>query len=184
MEIFQQKPYLVVLLLGLVLARFVGMPVIEWQNEKRAELLLESKRVQRAEKAISNQHILSPLLASLDEKVTKNKQRLFPQQAENKFKLAQQKNIETLITGFGLKVTNIGWLAIKNVEPYNMDLYQLQVRFAGDGIRFPTLMAEVENQKKWIEIADFTYAFRRQTATKLGESNGQLTLNFYMLRGQ
>ncbi|CAH1552937.1 hypothetical protein [Vibrio rotiferianus] len=182
MEIFKQKPYLAALLIGLVFARFVGMPMIDWQNDKRASLLLESKRVERAERAIQNQDRIEPLLKGLELKVEKNRQRLFPAQNENTFKLEQQKKMESLITALDLKVTGIGWLATKKLDQYNMDLYQLQVRFSGDGIHFPLLMAELEQQKQWLEIADFVYAFRRQSATRLGESNGQVTVNYYMMR--
>ncbi|WP_108947125.1 hypothetical protein [Shewanella halifaxensis] len=180
MEIFKQKPYLLYLLISLALAKIVGVPVIDWQNEKISILQLESKRVAKAEQAVENRQFLEPLLESLKANVSRNRSRVFAFSSENSFKLEQQKLIEGLIEKQSLSVTGIGWLATKQVSEFGLTLYQLQIRFSGDGIKFPVLMAELESQPKWIEIDDFVFAFRRQSATKIGESNGQMTLNFYM----
>jgi len=180
MDIFKEKPYLLTLLVGLILARFIGMPIVEWQDNQKLELQLESKRLAKAERAVSNQQTIAPLLEPLREKVQQNRDRLYPHQSENAFKLEQQKQLESLVQNYGLKVRGIGWLITKELDEFGLTLYQLQMRFIGDGVRFPNLMAELESRAQWVEIADFNFAFRRQSKTKIGESSGQMTLNFYM----
>ncbi|WP_299791200.1 hypothetical protein [uncultured Shewanella sp.] len=180
MDIFKEKPYLLTLLVSLVLARFIGVPLVEWQDNQKIELQLESKRLAKAERAVANQQTIAPLLEPLREKVNQNRDRLYPYQSENAFKLEQQKQLESLIQNYGLKVSGIGWLITKQLDEFDLTLYQLQVRFMGDGVRFPNLMAELESRPKWVEVADFNFAFRRQGKTKIGEASGQMTLNFYM----
>ncbi|WP_394200805.1 hypothetical protein [Shewanella waksmanii] len=180
MDIFKEKPYLLFLLAGLVFARFVCVPVIEWQNERKATLVLESKRVMKAEQAMANEQKIEPLLPKLRALVKANRERLYPFQAENQFKLQNQQNLEALIEKYALNVTGIGWLATKQVNEFNLTLFQLQVRFQGDGVKFPGLMAEIESQAQWVEVDDFVFAFRRQSTTRIGDANGQITLNYYM----
>jgi len=180
MEIFKQKPYLAFLLIGLFLVKFIGVPVIDWQNEKKSTLLLESKRVMKAEQALKNRELIEPLLVELNKQVSKNRALLFTASTENAFKLEQQKMLEAMIERYSLSVTGIGWLATKQISDFGLTLYQMQVRFSGDGVKFPVLMAEIESQKQWVEVDDFVFAFRRQSETKIGESNGQITLNYYM----
>lgn len=183
MEIFKQKPYLAFLLIGLFLAKFIGVPVIDWQNQKRSTLLLESKRVMKAEQALKNRALIEPLLAELNKQVSQNSAILFAASAENAFKLEQQKKMEAMLERYSLSVTGIGWLATKQISDFDLTLYQMQIRFSGDGVKFPVLMAEIETQEQWIEVDDFVFAFRHQSDTKIGESNGQLTLNYYMNDG-
>lgn len=180
MDIFNEKPYLLALLIGLILARFVGMPIVEWQDNQKIALQLELKKLAKAERAVVSQQTIEPLLQPLRERVQQNRDRLYPYQSENAFKLEQQKLLENIIQEHGLKANGIGWLMTKQLDEFGLTLYQLQVRFLGDGVRIPSLMAALESRNQWIDIADFNFSFRRQSATKIGESSGQMTLNFYV----
>lgn len=180
METLKQKPYLITLLVLLVAMKFIVMPIIEWQNNKQVELQLSDKRLAKSQFAIANQDAIQPLIEKLQEQVQRTTVRLYPHQNENAFKLAQQKELETLVSDLGLKVNGIGWLN-STITDNGIIQYQMQLNVSGDGVKIPQLFAAIEGGKHWIAVDDFNIAFRRQSKTNIGESNARMTLNYYML---
>lgn len=184
MSVIKEKPYLILLLALLLVAKLVILPIYEWQNSQLTELQLLKNQVSKADYAIANRELYLQKSDQLEQQWHNAKQRLFAYQPESAFKLEQQKNIEKLVTDLGLNVVGAGWLQTKNITDYGLSEYRMKLTVKGDGVKLPLLTLTIESGEQWIAIEDFNISLRRQGKTSIGEANGQFTLVYFMLNQQ
>jgi len=175
----KQHSWLIVIVVMLVIAKFIVVPVINWQDTIIADINLLTKKQAKITRVLAQEDEnteldlkLKALLEVSDELfvVTKN---------ESSFKLEQQKMLETLLINHKLKSQNIGWQTPQLLTSLALTRYPIQLRFTGktsDVIEFTALL---ENQKQLIEIDTFSYSFKGQNEKLLGQITASLILNLY-----
>lgn len=171
---------LLLILIILVSAKFIILPVIEWQNTIVADIKLLDKRSQKVTRVITQNDNTIKLNQLLSEEVKRGNELFFPYQTPSKFKLSQQKLIESLLDKYQLKSQNIGWQTSSELTSLYIIKHPLQLRFSGKTLDVIKFIAAIEKLEKNIEVIDFNLSLKKQNESSLGQCNGRVTLNFYV----
>ena len=172
--------FLLSVLAVLLVAKFVLVPVIEWQDAMIADIQLLEKKSQKVARVISGESNTNEINLLLSEEVAKGNKLFYPHQAQSKFKLQQQKLIESLLAEHQLKSQNIGWQTPSELTFIQVDKHPLQLRFSGKTLDVMKFIAAIEKLEKKIEVSDFNLSLKKQNENSLGQCDGRLTVNFYV----
>ena len=176
----KQHALLLLMLAILVSVKFIIVPVIDWQNTLVADIQLLEKRSQKVTRIIAEKGKTIKLNQLLNKEVERGNELFFPYQTQSKFKLSQQKLIESLLDEYQLKSQNIGWQTPSELTSLQVIKHPLQLRFSGKTLDVIKFIAAIEKLEKNIEIIDFNLSLKRQNEDSLGQCNGRVTLNFYV----
>lgn len=182
-NLFDQYPILISILVLLFTARFVLVPVIDWQNEALWEIQQKEKRSLKSQHAISNTSENQQLLASLSEQKSNTESYLFDFLNESEFRLEQQQRMEQLVDKIGLKINNIGWSYSGELIDAPVIRHQMQLNIGGNTTDMPKFHLMLEEQKHWLQVDRFTINLRNQRNLRLGNAQMSLDLSFFQLMG-
>lgn len=168
------------LLAILLLAKFLLIPVIEWQDTITSDIQLLEKKSQKVDRVIAGESNTNKINLLLSEEVAKGNKLFFSHQTQSKFKLGQQKLIESLLDEYQIKSQNIGWQTPSELASLQVIRHPLQLRFSGKTLDVIKFIASVEKSQEKIEVSDFNLSLKRQSENSLGQCDGRLTLNFYV----
>jgi len=164
----------------LLLAKFIFLPVIDWQNTMISEIQLLEKKSLKVARVIAGQSSTSKTNLTLSKEVERGNKLFYSHQAPSKFKLTQQKMVESLLDKYQLKSQNIGWQTPSELISLQVIRYPLQLRFSGKTLDVIKFIAATETFERNMEVNNFNLSLKRQDDSSLGYFNGKLTLNFYV----
>lgn len=179
MAVIKQHGLLLSLMAILVIAKFVVVPVIDWQSNIIADIRLLEKKQAKITTVIATQDDNQKIGVKLSNIIAHVDTLFFPYQGESAFKLSQQKMLEALLAKHELKSQNIGWGIITPLDELSAVRYQLQMRFSGSSINVIEFISALESHPQLIDVIDFNLSLKRQRDEYLGTMSGRMTLHLY-----
>lgn len=170
------KNVLVPLLLLLLLARFVVVPVIEWQNARWQSLQVLEKQLAKANNVLSRgeqyQQTLDALKATNDELL----KHYYQQNNVNALKLSFQQELEQLVKKHNVTIRNFNW---PNELPGDITKLSAQLTVAGKTRDVASLHLDLVQHAKLIQVERFNLVIKKMKTGSLGEVSGNLLLTIY-----
>jgi len=163
----------------LIVAKFIVVPIFDWQNIQFQSIKLLEKKQQKITTVLGSEHKTSEINASLIKINTQASKLFFPYQTESTFKLKQQQMFESLLAKKQVKIERIAWQVITEFDDLAVKRYQLQLSIKGNTNQIIELFLAFENNEKLIDIKDFNVSFKGQRENTLGQLSGNLTLLLY-----
>ncbi|MBU2972641.1 hypothetical protein KO527_25215 [Pseudoalteromonas sp. C2R02] len=180
----KQYKFLLSLVALLILAKFIIVPIYDWQEAKQTNINQLNKKLTKINSVISGQSSNSDLLAKLQTNTAVASKLFYVFSPEAQFKISQQKHIETMLEKYSIRVSNFGWQPVNKLEQLNALHYQAKLRFTGSTVNLIKAMTFLESQEPYHEISEFNYKIKRQSATNLGTMDARVTLSFYVKNTQ
>ena len=179
MNELKQKAWLLIVIAILATAKFIIIPIVDWQNIQLAEIQLLKKKLAKTQYILANKEKIEKINHQLRKELAKSNTLFFSFPSDSLFKLEQQKMLESLLTQFSLTSQNIGWKNITKLAEFNLQKFQVEVKISGKTINVIELMTELETMLPRIEIENFNISIKKQQKSDLGFSTGRMTLNLY-----
>lgn len=152
MALNQQKLLVVVLILATI--RFVLLPVLEWQAQKREQLQVTSQQLERAIRLKNSAPEQESQLAKLQQ-LTSTALSLYPNANQNtQFRLNIQQQLEQQLTGQGLEVNLFDWLAQQTELNGSIERYQIRMVLQGQPQQIMAAYMHVLINKPWLKVQD------------------------------
>lgn len=185
MDEIKKYKTLLLILTGLLLAKFVIVPVLAWQDNIILENKNIQKRLNKAKSLLSNNEQLVAQSNELNETVSNLEKAVFKATPEAEFKLAQQKKLESIVKKNNLKLMNFGWQIISTDEDLNIKRFQIQLSLNGNTTDIIRFMAELEALEQHVDFSDFNIAPKKRGGGALGKvRNARLVFGIYMVANQ
>jgi len=165
----------------LIIAKFIVVPIFDWQNNELQNIKLLAKKQQKITQVLNGQDNTANSNATLKSINKLGDSIFFTYQTESAFKLKQQKMFESLLAKHYVQSERIGWQVTTELPNLSATQYQLQLSVKGQTHNVVSLLAELENHNKLIEIKDFNVNFKGQNEIALGQIFGDLTLRLYAM---
>jgi len=176
----KQHAWLLSLVTVLLLAKFIVVPVFDWQAEKLAKITLLEKKQSKIAQLLGQKNNATGTNSALTT-VLKQVDGLFsPFQTDTGFKLTQQKRLEALLVKHKLTTQNIGWKTPSVFKNLAMVRYPIELRFKGQTADVIEFMVALEARSELIEINDFNFSFKGQREQNLGSITGRMTLYLFV----
>lgn len=176
----KKNSYLLLCLVALVTTKFLILPLLSWQDERLAEIKLLKKKVNKAEKVISDLPLLEEQLIIINAQVDVLQNAVFDYADEGVFQLTLQKELEKTFDSHQVSILNLGWKAVSQVDDWGLLKYEVEINFNGSTRNFILLLKAIETNEKWMSINNFNYRFDPLKKGALGSVAGRLSINFYM----
>lgn len=175
----QRHSALVAVLGVILLIKFGFLPLLEWQESYRQELILEKKRITKAQRVLNNAEQFEQQFSQLEQLHQAQQGLLFSSQPDNQFQLSRQQQIEALLSSYDLRAERINWLAAINVASGQVRQYSVTISVEGKITDILRWHLAVEKQKPLIDIVGFDVRMQRQTDSSLGRGAGEYQFRFY-----
>ncbi len=176
----KQHAWLLSLVAILIIAKFIVVPVFDWQAEILAEITLLEKQQSKITKVLGQKNNTTSANSGLMAALKQAEGLFFPFKTETSFKLTQQKMLEVLLAKYDIRSQHIGWQTATNFKELAVIRYPIQLRFTGKTKDVIDFMVALEAKNELIEINDFNLSLKRQSEQRLGNINGRLTLHFFV----
>jgi hypothetical protein len=163
----------------LLIAKFIYIPIVDWQNTLHSEIQQQEKKLTKIDKVLKQKGKVTQANAQLEKLLTIKKSVFFPQAEETKFQLKQQKMLENLFEKSQLKLTKFAWRRTQQIVNLSASHHKLQVYFSGKTSHLMQLMSAIESYTPYIEVSDFVLNVKRQKGSLLGMVSGNLILHLY-----
>jgi ribosomal protein L23 len=157
----------------LLLARFILVPVFDWQKGKIAQIAEKEQRLIKTNNVIEHVPQINLALKQLNQNNNKQQERYFVEASSNTFKLQIQQKIEKLFSEHTLKVTNFNWVA---EIPGEIAQARADISFEGTTTQFAMLQLAIAQLPKALDIKQWTLQVKGMNERSLGDVNGSLIL--------
>lgn len=165
----------------LLLARFILVPIFDWQQEQILAIETKQQRLVKTNNIIDRLPQINLALSELEANNLQQQQRYFEHASSNAFKLQLQQEIESVFTEHELKVTNFNWV----VEiPGEISQARAKIAFEGTTANFALLQLAIAQFPKLLNIAQWTLQINRMNNRSLGKVRGSLLLTAYNITPQ
>jgi len=179
MNEIKKHAVLLIILSILLIAKFIYIPIINWQNALHSEIQQQEKKLVKIDKVLRQKGKINQANFQLEKLLTIKTSVFFPSEEETKFQLKQQKMLESLFKKSKLKLTKFAWRRTQALASLSASHYKLQVNFSGKMSQLVQLMSAIESFTPYIEVSDFTFNIKRQKGPLLGMVTGNLILHLY-----
>ncbi|MFD1621029.1 GspMb/PilO family protein [Thalassotalea marina] len=180
MEGLQKHTLLLSILATLLVAKFIVVPIIDWQNNKVSEIRLMEKKFNKTHNVIKHASSFKDINEQLNIQLKGLEQLLHTSESESIFKLKQQEKIESLLNNHQLTSQNIGWKPSVSLNEFEIEKLTMSLSLSGDMDKILPFLWAIEVQRPYIEIDSFSITIRGQNQKSLGRATtANLTLNFY-----
>lgn len=177
MNLLDNRPLIIGLILILVGLKFVFVPVIQWQDLTMTKIAKQDKQLQKGLALVENKEELVSTLTSLKND-SRQQLQLFASDEKSSiaYQLKIQKNVETLLEKYKLKSRSVTWLT--PVTKSSIEEHRLEVTLSGELKKFIQLMVEIEKQKPKLALMEFRSNISRMkpTRNKLGKFTGKFVV--------
>lgn len=143
---------------ALVLAalRFLVVPWISQQDERRQQLEVLTQRLDRSQAVVGKKDAILGAQAKLEAQVSEARER-FPVATDvDQFRLDQQRRISTLATQRGLKVLVFDWLVSGDVNDAGLAFGRASVQVEGPVDRIIIVHGELEGSLPYAAVREFS----------------------------
>lgn len=165
------------LVLGVMLvARFILIPIIEWQDDMIAENESLSKRLTKIDNVLFNEEVIALNLSKVKNTNSALQQNYFIASDVEAFKLKQQQVLEQKFENHKLKIKGINWIA--NI-PGDVSEHRLKITFQGKTKHLAQMQMELVQQSPYIDVTEWVIRLKQNNQTSMGLANGYVMLTFF-----
>jgi len=162
----------------LLIARFILVPIFDWQQEQILSLEAKQQRLVKTDDIISRLPQINVKLAELKTTNLQLQARYFEHTSSNAFKLELQQKIEALFSKYELKISNFSWV----VEiPNQISEARAKISFEGTTANYAMLQLAIAQSPKLLNVVQWTLQIKRMNSKSLGKVNGSLLLSAYSI---
>jgi len=179
MEDLKKHALLLIILTFLLLAKFLYMPIIEWQNALIIEINTIEKKLRKIEGVLGNEEKILHANKQYEQQFAITKHLFFAQNSQATFKLQQQQMLEKVFEKSNIKITRFGWENTIPLVDLQVEHYPLKVYLSGKISDFVKLTTQLERYSPFIEVSGLVLVVKKQTSSNLGETKGNISLNLY-----
>jgi len=176
----KEHAWLLALLTLLLVAKFIIVPIYQWQDTALSEINLLEKKQGKISKVLKGKDDTTKLKYDLEAALQQTDGLIFPFQADAKFKLNQQKMLESLLSKHNLTIQHVGWQVARSKDSLLLISYPIFIRFSGKTTDVVKFLAAIEMNPQRIGVEEFNFSFKRQSDKALGRINGSVTLMLFM----
>lgn len=174
MAITQQK--LLFIALSLAAARFILLPLLEWQADKREQLLVVTQQLERAARLKNSgpeqeqqlqilQHLKAETLS------------LYPDASQTtQFRLTMQQQLEQQLTEQGLEVNLFDWLSQQTEQNGSIERHQIRLVVQGQPQLIMTAFMKTLVTKPWLRVLDI----QLQMHNSIGRNSNRINANIIL----
>ncbi|SEK46974.1 hypothetical protein SAMN05216262_101434 [Colwellia chukchiensis] len=170
------RKMLLLVLLVLLIARFVIVPIVDWQDEKLASIAANSNNLHKSEQVIARSEKIATELAHVKQLNQTLSDKYFQQANLNDFKLKLQQQLESLFSQHNLKVKNFSWVAH---IPGDVVQERANISFEGEIKNVVALQLAMAQLPQLLQIIQWNFPIRNMSETSLGTTRGQLLVAAY-----
>jgi actin-related protein len=181
MSEIQKYKYPLLIIAVLCMFKFIIVPTMTWQDSLIAENKLLQRKVNKVNLLLADETELAARLKTAQSQLNQATQYFYSYQAEQEFRLAQQKIIEQQLTNFELKSSTIGWQNVVTIPNTPLIRFQLQYSFSGQSEQVIAFLLSQQKLQQWQEAETLNINVRRQKAGRLGQMTVTTRISFYML---
>jgi len=174
MNLLDNRPLIIGMILTLISIKFVLVPVIQWQNQTLVKITKQDRQLQKGLALVDNKDDLLEKFTSLK---NYSRQQLKLVASDEKspiaYQLKVQKNIESLLDKYKLKSRSVTWLA--PVRKSSIEEHRLEVTLSGKLKEFIQFMVEIEKQKPKLALMEFrsNISKMKPVRNELGQFTGK-----------
>lgn len=177
----KKNAFLLCCLAILLFAKFVYVPLIEWQDSTLSEVAQKEKRLVKVSQLLEDEKKLLVSLENVESQLNQFTPLFLDYSPEAEIRLSQQQRLEGLFRKHQIKPTNFGWQSSTQLDEVSLTKYRVQVRFDGLLVNVVSFLLELEASKPWYEIDNFYFSGRGITQSSLGFiSGGRIVINLYV----
>jgi len=164
----------------LILMKFIVLPIIQWQETTLTTNTLLEKRLSKSAYAINNKIQMQQVLKQSTVKLSELEQLIYEYQLTNRFRLSQQKQLETLFEEYKIEITNLVWQAPVALTNWQISQHEVKLRIKGSLTNLQKLQAVLESKPQWLANNSFSYRLEKRRKNNLGNFSGRTSLTLYM----
>ncbi|REL34891.1 hypothetical protein [Thalassotalea euphylliae] len=171
------QQYLIMLLALLLVAKFILVPIIEWQDELIADTSVKKRQALKAERLLSIETELKQTIENLDEQVAKLNTHV-PKVDEDNFKINTQKSLVGIFNSHKIKIERAAWL----VPPDRGNMYPVTIQLSLSG-RMSDFLAshyDIEANFPAAKIEELRININRHLEKSMGTFKGRISLKFFI----
>jgi hypothetical protein len=173
----QDKPVLVGTLVLLLLAKFVVMPLLEWQNDMLLEYKYLKNRLNKENQILNASSDNAILLEKLNANISHASELYYSASSEVEFKLERQQHIESLLTDRKLSLSSLAWEPAQTIPHSQLKKFDATMVVSGNGVNLINFIIHVESKEKF-GVAGFNLDLT-QPNKHIGKLAGRVELYFY-----
>jgi len=166
--------FLTVVLGGLLLARFLIVPVIDWQNDTLFGLNLEKGQLQKMRNLLKSEAQLLDLAQAYDAELSALQEVLFND--TELLKLSVQAELMKTISAAELSVRSFSWVFDKDGPHRTL---RAQVSYSGSFGDSIKMLWTLDASPRMFRVVDSRHMIKSQKKDSLGTVEGFLTLEVY-----
>jgi len=163
-------------LVVLLVARFILMPIIDWQQEQITQITAKEQRLIKTNNIIARLPQIHIALEQLKQGNKQQQSRYFNKASSNNFKLQLQQKVEALFSTHNLKVTNFNWVAEITEQIIQA---RAKITFEGTTKDFAMLELAIAQLPKLLSIKQWSLHIKQMNDHSLGNANGSIVLTAY-----
>lgn len=180
MNELNKHPIAIGLIAILLCFKIIFIPIIDWQDQKLAKLALLDKKIDKINYLLSNEDVIEQQSQEIEIRLNDVSERFFPAQNGDKFKLEQQKLIESHLKQYELSITNIGWKNRSDVSGVPLKAFRIEYGVSGKTVKVIDYLLSITNQEPMVELTGLTFKFRKQSIGKLGSVSARIRQEYYL----
>ena len=172
----KKRKLMVGALVVLLIARFILVPIFDWQQEQIVQIAAKEQRLIKTNNIIARLPQINLALAKLKQSNQQQQSRYFSHKTTNAFKLQLQQRIDKIFSQYDLKVTNFNWVA-----EIAGDITQARASISFDGQTkdFAKLQLAIAQLPELLNVNQWTLHIKRMSASSLGNAKGSIILTAY-----
>lgn len=177
-----RRQLLLAVLFFLIFVKFVGLPWLDWQSDKRQQLMVLTQRLDRSVGVVANADEIIKARAALRAEV-KQLESLFPTvKALPERKLQAQRAVEEIAAQNGLTVSSFDWVFQSETGSDIVPYARARIQLAGDLRSLALTHGSIESKLPGITIRDLLVTPNGLAKDPLAKpSTMSVTVDFYFL---
>jgi len=173
----QNKNTLLLILGGIILIKYMLMPIIEWQNDSVEQLVVLNKKLDKSLGFINELPRLEQEKVKLADFLKTIKLDVDTYQDISRYQLDKQREIEKVFAENKIIIKSFNWRDIVKIG--NGSQLKLMIRYSGKLKDFISLHMAISQFNRSVEVTNFGLNIRTQTDKSLGDITGSIVLVFH-----
>ncbi|WP_462152148.1 hypothetical protein [Pseudoalteromonas xiamenensis] len=156
-NVIKERPALIFLLCLLVVARFIVVPTLDWQNAKLDSIARLSSQTVKYEQSISKREQYKQLLQQSKEQLSVAKSYIYESDSISAFQITQQRVIEKILIDLGFTIDAFSWEVAEQIGQSARYRMTAVLHVGSNAYGAVKLESVLDSQQKWIELNKFNY---------------------------
>ena len=177
MALILSRNNLLILMAVLVTARFILLPLFDWQEGRVAAIEVKARQVNKVSALIASAKANEMLSAGIKGKISWLRGSLFPE--SESIKLSMQQSIRKILADNNVTMTSFEW----SFDEYEGPLRTLKATILFNGTTEGMIRSLVllRSSQKVIKIAEWRQRFTQSKPGDLGTTRGSMVVEFYTI---